>query len=272
MDDFSVHRNTSMEKATGQWLLVIDADEEIVDTDKEETRRVLEADKVPSVLLVQERLVYPHGRTVTMLVPRLVRASKGYPFIHPVHEQLSLDDEPQMLSNVTLVHHGYATEAATEGKEERNLRLALKMPDDNPHALHCRSRAGLSLRRFGDVVTWCRALVEHKEYPYLALEGTVLGAVAAYHLGDHESFRVFVELGDSLAPQSPDVRLLAVLKAMKAYEEAIGGKDSSHDGAFYRPWMFWHSLNRVKYAFGMLVGQQDDWIVEINRRERNEHN
>ena len=36
-DDFSHHRNQSLDRASGKWLFVIDADEEVVETDFEET-------------------------------------------------------------------------------------------------------------------------------------------------------------------------------------------------------------------------------------------
>ena len=51
-DDFSLHRNQALEKATGRWLLVIDADEELFETDLGETRERLAADGLPDILMV----------------------------------------------------------------------------------------------------------------------------------------------------------------------------------------------------------------------------
>jgi hypothetical protein len=260
-DDFSYHRNYSLDQATGQWLLILDADEEIVETDTSETRSVLAAGQVPSVLLVKERLLYPQSRAVTLLLPRLVRSGQGFRFVHPVHEQLDVAHETQMLSNVTILHHGYVSEEETRGKEERNLRLALGMNDKDPHALHCRSRAGLSLGRWREVVGWCRDLVQHLEHPYLALEGAVLGALAADQLGDEEAFVGFVELGESLAPDSPDMRLLDVLKSLRRYEKTIQDQNTTEQSTFYRPWMFWHSLHRARFAIGVVAGRHDDQVV-----------
>ncbi len=260
-DDFSYHRNYSMEKAEGRWLLIMDADEEIVETDKSETRSVLAAGQVPSVLLVKERLLYPHGRVITLLLPRLIRSGQGFRFVHPVHEQLEVAKETQMLSNVTVLHHGYVSLETTRAKEERNLRLALGMNDTDPHALHSRSRAALSLGRWQEVVGWCRKLVQHLDHPYLVLEGAVLGALAADKLGDDKSFLTFVELGESLAPHSPDVRLLDVLRSLRRYEKTIQHQDNTEGSTFYRPWMFWHSRHRARFAIGVLAGRHDHRIV-----------
>jgi len=54
-DDFSFHRNQAIERAHGRWLLTIDADEELIDTDVAETRQRLEADGLPDILLVRHR-------------------------------------------------------------------------------------------------------------------------------------------------------------------------------------------------------------------------
>ena len=43
--DFAFHRNQSMDAATGKWLLIIDSDEEVVQTDKADFRRHLEEER-----------------------------------------------------------------------------------------------------------------------------------------------------------------------------------------------------------------------------------
>jgi hypothetical protein len=147
-DDFSLHRNQAIERAKGKWILIIDADEELQETDTGETRERLEADGLPDILLATLKLRYPGGRTVSLLAPRLLRRSAGIRYIHPVHEQLDVEDASALVSNLRLLHHGYADPAKIREKEHRNLRLAEAGADGSPHLLHCVVRSAFSLKEW----------------------------------------------------------------------------------------------------------------------------
>ena len=65
VDDFSKARNFSLSKASGDWILVLDADETISTKDYEKLRRILEASRSrPAAFRIQTRNYSNHGNTV----------------------------------------------------------------------------------------------------------------------------------------------------------------------------------------------------------------
>ncbi len=269
-DDFSLHRNHSIEKASGEWVLTIDADEELVDTNVEETRHRLRSGDLPPVLLVREHLQYPHGRAVTYYNPRILKADSGIRYVYRVHEQLDSGDTRSLLSNVHLLHHGYMDEATQLAKERRNLKLALAMPDNDPHALHCRARSFSALSRYPEAMAAAGSLVSVPVSDTLLIEGCILGAQAAFNCRDDQALDRFLVRGEAVAPNSPDIANIKALQALRNYAKLLTDGDSTKTADFVRPWMFWHSTARVQTAAAILCGLGDDTVVEINRGGRPE--
>jgi len=254
---FALHRNQSMDMATGKWLLIIDADEEVVDTDKEETRKRLVDGTLPAVLMVQQELRYPEGQAVAVVTPRLVRRDSGYRFIHPVHEQLNLVNCTAWLSNVRMLHHGYANPDALLAKEARNLALAKTMPDDSIHGLHCRVRSAMSIGDTCEVLSAARKLITLVDAPpMIILEASVLAGVTACKNGAWEDLQIFLDKARSLAATSPDVKYLEFLISATRYEECFDDVASAGSNLFIRPWLFSHSRERAKAVVDALTGKR----------------
>lgn len=253
VDCFATARNHALEAATGRWLLVCDADEELVGTDKDETRAHLEADEgLPDVLLVRMSVVYANGQEVEYLAPRMVRASAGIRFKFRVHEQLNVDCGA-LLSNVTLHHHGYAAADALERKEERNLRLAQLMGLESAHGLHSVARAAFSLQRWGLVVEAAQAIAKIEAPPLLISESCVLAAAAAFNLKDAPAMERFVEKSLELAPGSSDTRLVALVAAAAQYVHSIEAPGPDQRSVGLRPQVFWHNKRAALQLLRSLV-------------------
>lgn len=254
--DFSHHRNITLDAADGEHLFVMDADEEVVDTDFEELRHHLASGQLPPVCMVREVLRYPEGREVTMLAPRVFRADAGIRYKYPIHEQLDVDNLQAVLSNVTLVHHGYETPGNLEVKERRNLALAEAMPD-GIHAYHCRARAAMTLKEWEKLLCNARALVEAEPTATLVVEGCALGGAAAYRLGRQADFEYFLARGQEAVPYAPDVLFLETIKSLKKYSAALEANgDSPSSGTFLRPWTFWHDRGQVDLMLEVLLGRR----------------
>ena len=261
--DFAYHRNESLDRARGKFHAVVDADEEIVDTDKEETRRHLANDNLPPVLLVTEHLVYPGGKRITVLAPRILRASAGIRYVHPIHEQLDVQDCEALLSNVTLLHHGYTSPEGLKAKEERNFALAKSMGSDNVHALHCQARSALSLERWDDVVKATALLVDLKASPILHVEACVLGGVAAFHLKDGERLGFFVGRGKAIEPECSDLLLLELMQTATRYRDVLEKSgDSQTAGTFIRPWLLWHDKEQIAALLDGILGRRKVVVVD----------
>lgn len=139
-DDFALARNASLELATGDWILWIDADER------------LDVDSKTSLI---SGLVRPHfgGYTIQILnflneseqidqiihrPCRLFRKLPGVQFEGRVHEQVAPSIERlglpvARLEGVRLKHYGYRREERkAKGKDERNIRLIERELEENP--------------------------------------------------------------------------------------------------------------------------------------------
>lgn len=125
--DFSAARNASLELASGDWILQIDADEEIDPTSLEGLRADLE--NGPPCRLVEVRLLDGTSHPGTIQLARLFRRDDRIRFRRPVHESVvdSLAEArlpPPSPCSLRLIHHGYKPEiVARRDKHQRNLAI-----------------------------------------------------------------------------------------------------------------------------------------------------
>ena len=142
-DDFAAARNTSLEYARGEWILVVDADERIHEDDCEELLSWLNRDEADIITL---RIINPDGSEGRL--PRLFKKDKGGRFRGRIHEQLVMPPvcPPARMahSNVRLFHVGYTPEVvAGRAKIERNIdllqRILMDSPADVPARYHLAS-------------------------------------------------------------------------------------------------------------------------------------
>jgi GT2 family glycosyltransferase/glycosyltransferase involved in cell wall biosynthesis/Tfp pilus assembly protein PilF len=129
-DDFSAARNEALKHATGDWILALDADEELL---PEHRQTILQ--EMQSAAVMGYRLpIIDKGREQEgcSYVPRFFRNAPGLFFVGRVHEQAfssiavrcrewGLENR---LGKAALLHHGYTPEVvASREKIARNLRL-----------------------------------------------------------------------------------------------------------------------------------------------------
>jgi GT2 family glycosyltransferase/SAM-dependent methyltransferase/tetratricopeptide (TPR) repeat protein len=155
-DDFSAARNAALEQATGDWILILDADEEMGPDQKEIITKELSAASILGYRLP----IIDKGREQDgcSYVPRLFRNAPGLFFVGRIHEQAfsSIQVRCQQwglkhqLGKAVLLHHGYASEVmASRNKIERNLRLLERAIEEMPDEAHLIMSLGLELVRSG---------------------------------------------------------------------------------------------------------------------------
>lgn len=155
-DNFSDARNASLMHARGDWILVLDADEELPVSEHAKLLKDVSNDRaigyrLPMVHRGMESRGIDH-------VPRLFRNAPGVFYVGRVHEQVFTTVVVQgktwglevEVGAAQLVHYGYAPEVMkSRGKVERNLGLletaATEMPDE-PNII---MNLGLELVRSG---------------------------------------------------------------------------------------------------------------------------
>lgn len=172
IDDFSAARNAALELSSGDWILWIDADEELV---------------LDQPGMLHEALIRPHiggyelpiasyledqasDRQFVHLATRLFRRNPGVRFEGRVHEQISpslarLGLPTARLEGLTILHYGYMPQALADGtKTERSTRMLERevtdRPDD-PFALFNLGNALLAQRKVQDAIAYLRRSIQN---------------------------------------------------------------------------------------------------------------
>jgi len=157
-DDFSAARNAALAHATGDWVLAIDADEELSEAARTQLLRELNqksalAFRLPIADAGQE------GEGCSY-VPRLFRNAPGIHFRGRIHEEPFTSLEPlralwgleNKLGSAQLTHHGYtAGVTQSRGKIARNLQLLRRAIAESPQDANLLMNLGLELVRSGQL-------------------------------------------------------------------------------------------------------------------------
>jgi len=174
--DSAAPRNATLDAATGDWFLWIDADE-VLDHPIA-LRRYLDAGPFNGYALKQQHLMLDCPLTFDTPI-RLFRRTPTVRFYGCVHEQPA-DGDPNtdimpalQLGEVSIIHYGYPTETVRRNKANRNLPLLLRNHQVFPTrklngVLDVREwvlRANDMTRRAGEVTEAARDLYQ------LAIEG-----------------------------------------------------------------------------------------------------
>ena len=131
-DDFAAARNFALSRATGDWLVLLDADEYFTQETAGNLRRLAEAYREAEGLLVPLTNLGERGEELlTAPALRLARRQPGLKYVGRIHEELCLEgkvlEQVQLLTEKELhiLHTGYRPEV-NKLKAERNLRLLLR--------------------------------------------------------------------------------------------------------------------------------------------------
>jgi glycosyltransferase involved in cell wall biosynthesis len=155
-DDFSAARNAAHEHATGDWVLILDADEELAPDSREQ---LLAEMRARDVMAYRIRIVNAgEEQEGCCYVPRLFRNAPGLHFVGRVHEQIFSSVEAcrkdwglkNALGKTTLIHYGYDKAVIKDrGKVERNLRLLARAIAETPNEPSLLMNYGLDLVNSG---------------------------------------------------------------------------------------------------------------------------
>lgn len=135
MDNFSEARNFALKHATCDWILSLDADEELKKEDINLVKEVIKNDGVDGVRCI----IHSTSKSTTALTksyfPRLFRNGRGIYYEGTVHERPIIAGKT-LASNIRIIHHGYALDknkmTAKLSAYTHLLQKQLKAEPDNP--------------------------------------------------------------------------------------------------------------------------------------------
>ncbi|GAB6152844.1 TPR domain-containing glycosyltransferase [Desulfosporosinus burensis] len=135
-NDFSAARNFAIEHASGDWILALDADEEIQFQGPKNLHALLDREKGKEAFLLP--LLNPvsdsTGEYNTFYVLRLFRNNGSYQYVGKIHEQVSLPDQQKVsYAKSPILKHKSLPLKIRHQKRTRNLNLLKKAYQEDPH-------------------------------------------------------------------------------------------------------------------------------------------
>ncbi|MEW6448004.1 MAG: glycosyltransferase [Bacillota bacterium] len=242
-DDFAAARNYSLDRATGDWILVLDADEILEPVAPEKFAGLLAVPGVEGYFVTICSYLGSGREAARDHVVRLFKNKPEYRFVGAIHEQVAGTIKTHngggglAFSDLVIHHFGYLDrEIQDKNKRRRNLSVLKKALAENPadpFLLYSSGieyfqgkEAGKAVRQLDDAV----ALMNGNE-GYFRDAVLLLGA-GLLQTGETGRLRHLLDRALHLLPGDPDLRLLEGVLALGEgrYAAAAGALRSALAG------------------------------------------
>lgn len=224
-DDFSAARNYSLSLASGDWILVLDGDEELLVETDSWRQKLTEEPEVNAYGLV--RLEANVSHVIGGFHGRIFRNLPDLRYVNRFHEQLQFKDKNNLnfgrLEGVKIVHYGnLESEKVIQKAAKRDIPILEQMRSEsglNFWLLDCLGRKYIHIGE-EEKAAECYAEILDKLSPYL-IEGnppeeffwvpTLLHflGVKSFEQEDYETARILCQRGLEWCPNYPPINNLA---------------------------------------------------------------
>lgn len=224
-DDFSAARNDSLSLASGNWILVLDGDEELIVESESWRRELGEESEVNAYGLIRVEANVSH--VIGGFHGRIFRNLPDLKYVNRFHEQLQFTDKRSLnfgrLEGIKIIHYGNVeSEKVIEKAARRNIPILEQMRSEsqlNFWLLDCLGRK-YTLIGEDEKAEECYAEILDKLTPYL-IDGnppeeffwipTLLHflGVRYFEQEDYETARILCQRGLEWCPNYPPINNLA---------------------------------------------------------------
>lgn len=141
-NDFASARNYSIDKSTGDWILILDADEELAPISKKNIRSLMIESNLSMCFNIKIKNISQYSDKeydVENYMTRFFNRNEKNRYIGKIHERI--DNFPRNLpeNNIFIIHHGYKDKEFTSKKQtERNLPILENILSDKNISVHDR--------------------------------------------------------------------------------------------------------------------------------------
>lgn len=207
-DDFAAARNFALAAMSSTWVMYIDADEEVVDTNCEMILSVLHnGDEIAAVGV---KLIAHYGWT-PYIDYRIWRNKPGIQFRGEIHETTlpdirsfaERDGERLVIADLTIQHHGY--EGDMTAKHRRNLPLLLAQLDETPRRINIWNHLGRVYAALGEYElaekSWKSGIqIVDKDGPLGATDVFIFSSLADFFIKTGRDSSVIIEQALQICP------------------------------------------------------------------------
>lgn len=187
-EDFSAARNFGLERATGDFILVLDPDEMVPDSLALALRNAASDPGVGAATFLMRNQL-PHGASHEARLLRAFRRDLGLRFRHPIHEDVSEEALSQIPKrglriehlNEAVEHLGYVrSHAVDKGKRARDVLLLQRLIASTPGDLYAHFKLLEQARFWRDLPLWTEAAKNAE----VALERSPAQLGSAHYAGE----------------------------------------------------------------------------------------
>ncbi len=226
-NNFSKHRNQSIHYATGDWLLILDADEKIDEETAHLLKKAVRQTDAGAISVIVRSYLDKASYYNESISPRLFRNGMGFHYVGFVHNQPVIKGKIEMYPLV-FWHYGYDLEdEKKEEKKKRSLRLlqaqAKQFPDDTPTHHHL-SMTYFSLQEWDKAIQESMKTLESVEkkgltdsgysWTYYVLTGSM------FQLGRFDEAEEWALKGLKFFDKTPDLFFLLTEMSFKKRDHA----------------------------------------------------